>query len=116
MAKRKKGPKVQKRAKLQTGNSAKRGKAAKVPKSAKAQSEQLPGLIGLSASLIGIGGGILSDMIMTFHGRAIHESVATSAGVGVMVSIPGALGYMAAGWDRMGLPPFSAGFVSIAAV
>jgi len=72
--------------------------------------------IGLSASLIGIGGGILSNMIMTFHGRAIHESVATSAGVGVMVSIPGALGYMAAGWDRMGLPPFSVGFVSIAAV
>jgi uncharacterized membrane protein YfcA len=72
--------------------------------------------IGLSAALIGIGGGILSNMIMTFHGRAIHESVATSAGVGVMVSIPGALGYMAAGWDRMGLPPFSAGFVSIAAV
>jgi uncharacterized membrane protein YfcA len=72
--------------------------------------------IGLSASLIGIGGGILSNMIMTFHGRAIHESVATSAGVGVMVSIPGALGYMAAGWDRMGLPPYSVGFVSIAAV
>lgn len=72
--------------------------------------------IGLSASLIGIGGGILSNMIMTFHGRAIHESVATSAGVGVMVSIPGALGYMLAGWDRMDLPPFSVGFVSIAAV
>jgi uncharacterized membrane protein YfcA len=72
--------------------------------------------IGLSASLIGIGGGILSNMIMTFHGRTIHESIATSAGVGVMVSIPGALGYMVAGWDRMGLPPFSAGFVSIAAV
>jgi uncharacterized protein len=72
--------------------------------------------IGLSAALIGIGGGILSNMIMTFHGRAIHESVATSAGVGVMVSIPGALGYMVAGWDRVGLPPFSVGFVSIAAV
>ena len=72
--------------------------------------------IGLSASLIGIGGGILSNMIMTFHGRTIHESIATSSGVGVMVSIPGALGYMVAGWDRMGLPPFSIGFVSIAAV
>lgn len=72
--------------------------------------------IGLSASLVGIGGGLLSNMIMTIHGRAIHESVATSAGVGVMVSIPGALGYMAAGWDRIGLPPFSIGFVSVAAV
>ncbi len=72
--------------------------------------------IGLSASLIGIGGGILSNIIMTFHGRAIHESVATSAGVGVMVSIPGALGYVLAGWDRTGLPPFSSGFVSIVGV
>jgi uncharacterized protein len=44
--------------------------------------------IGLSASLIGIGGGILSNMVMTLHGRSIHESIATSAGVGVMVSIP----------------------------
>jgi hypothetical protein len=26
-------------------------------------------------------------------------------GVGVMVSIPGTLGYIVAGWDRMGLPP-----------
>jgi hypothetical protein len=36
MAKRKKGSKVQKRAKLRRGNSAKRGKARKVAKSAKA--------------------------------------------------------------------------------
>jgi len=73
-------------------------------------------VIGASAALIGIGGGLLSNMIMTLHGRAIHQAVATSAGVGVMVSVPGALGYMAAGWDRIGLPPFSIGFVSIAAV
>jgi uncharacterized protein len=33
-----------------------------------------------------------------------------------MVSIPGTLGYVLAGWDQIGLPPFSAGFVSIAAV
>jgi uncharacterized protein len=33
-----------------------------------------------------------------------------------MVSIPGALGYMAAGWDQIGLPPFSIGFVSLVAV
>ena len=72
--------------------------------------------IGASAALIGIGGGLLSNMIMTLHGRAIHQAVATSAGVGVMVSVPGALGYMATGWDRAGLPPLSIGFVSIAAV
>ena len=73
-------------------------------------------MIGASAALIGIGGGLLSNMIMTFHGRAIHQAVATSSGVGVLVSVPGALGYMAAGWDRIGLPPFSIGFVSLIGV
>ena len=55
-------------------------------------------------------------MVMTLHGRAIHQAVATSSGVGVMVSLPGAIGYMVVGWDKTGLPPFSVGFVSIAAV
>ena len=73
-------------------------------------------IIGASAALIGIGGGLLSNMVMTLHGRAIHQAVATSSGVGVMVSLPGAIGYMAAGWDKVGLPPFSIGFVSVAAV
>ena len=73
-------------------------------------------IIGASASLIGIGGGLLSNMVMSLHGRAIHQAVATSSGVGVMVSLPGAVGYMAAGWDKVGLPPFSIGFISIAAV
>lgn len=73
-------------------------------------------VIGASAALIGIGGGLLSNMVMTLHGRAIHQAVATSSGVGVLVSVPGTLGYMAAGWDRIGLPPFSIGFVSVAAV
>jgi len=73
-------------------------------------------IIGASASLIGIGGGLLSNMVMALHGRAIHQAVATSSGVGVMVSLPGAIGYMAAGWDKTGLPPYSIGFVSIVAV
>lgn len=69
-------------------------------------------VIGLLSALMGIGGGALSTLVMTLHGRPIHQSVATSAGVGVFISIPGALGYMAAGWGRADLPPFSIGFVS----
>ena len=72
--------------------------------------------IGASASLIGIGGGLVSNLVMTVHGRSIHQAVATSSGVGALVSLPGTIGYMAAGWDMSGLPPFSIGFVSIAAV
>jgi len=69
--------------------------------------------IGAISSLIGIGGGLVANMVMTLHGRAIHQSVATSAGIGVLVSLPGAVGYAVAGWDKVGLPPLSLGFVSL---
>ncbi len=69
-------------------------------------------LIGLLSALMGIGGGQISTMIMTFYNRPIHQAVSTSAGVGILISIPGALGYMAAGFDKVGLPPLSIGYVS----
>jgi uncharacterized protein len=71
------------------------------------------GGIGLVSSLMGIGGGGVSNMIMSLHGRAIHQAVATSAGIGVLISIPGAIGYVLAGMGREGLPPDALGFVSI---
>jgi uncharacterized membrane protein YfcA len=72
------------------------------------------GLIGLLSSLMGIGGGQLSNVFLTAYGRPIHNAIATSAGLGVLVSIPGAVGYMIAGWSRMPeLPALSIGFVSL---
>jgi uncharacterized membrane protein YfcA len=70
---------------------------------------------GLASALMGIGGGAISNLILTLHGRPIRNAVATSAAVGVIVSIPGALGYVWAGWGREGLPPLSLGFVSVLA-
>ncbi len=57
-------------------------------------------IIGVLSSLMGIGGGQLATMFMTFYNQPIHRAVATSSGVGVLVSIPGALGYIFAGWPR----------------
>ncbi|MDQ0995107.1 putative membrane protein YfcA [Phyllobacterium ifriqiyense] len=57
-------------------------------------------LIGVLSSLMGIGGGQLSNLFMTFYGRPIHQAVATSSGLGILISIPGTLGYMYAGWPR----------------
>lgn len=71
------------------------------------------GLIGFLASLMGIGGGQISNIIMSLHGRPIHQAVATSAGIGVLISVPGAIGYMFAGWGQAGLPPDAIGFVSL---
>ena len=67
-------------------------------------------LIGVLSSLMGIGGGQLSNLFMTFYGRPIHQAIATSSGLGVLISIPGALGYIYAGW------PKAAEFPAIAAL
>ncbi|MGH6771817.1 MAG: sulfite exporter TauE/SafE family protein [Xanthobacteraceae bacterium] len=70
--------------------------------------------VGLAASMIGISGGSISAMILTLHGRPIHNAVATSAAIGVPITIAGVLGYMAAGWPQQALmPPLSLGFVSL---
>lgn len=71
------------------------------------------GGVGLVSALMGIGGGAVSNLILTLHNVPIHRAVSTAAGVGVLIAIPGTLGYMAAGWGRPGLPPDAIGFVSL---
>ena len=71
-------------------------------------------LIGLASSLMGIGGGAISNMILSLYNKPIHNAVATSSGLGVLISIPGAIAYIIAGWPKMAvLPPLSLGFVSL---
>lgn len=70
-------------------------------------------MIGLLSSLMGIGGGQIVNIIMTLYGRPILQAVATSSGAGVLISLPGALGYIAAGWGNPDLPPMALGFVSL---
>lgn len=73
--------------------------------------------IGLLSSLMGISGGMLSNLSLMMFGRTIHQAVATSSGLGVIISIPGAIGYALAGWQKMSLlPPLSLGFVSLIGV
>jgi len=72
--------------------------------------------IGYFSTLMGIGGGVMNNTFMTLYGRPMHEAVATSSGVGVMIAIPGTLGYVWAGWGAPGLPPGSTGFVNWIAV
>jgi uncharacterized membrane protein YfcA len=70
--------------------------------------------VGLVSALMGIGGGAVSTLILTLHNVPIHRAVSTSAGVGVLIAIPGTLGYMLAGWGRPDLPQDAIGFVSLA--
>lgn len=71
-------------------------------------------LIGLAASMMGISGGSISNAILTLYGVSIHKAVATSAGLGVPITIAGTIGYLLAGLSQQALmPPFSIGFVSL---
>lgn len=72
--------------------------------------------IGILSGLMGIGGGILNNTFMTLYGRSIHQGVATSSGVGVLISLPGLAGYVWGGWGKPGLPPFSTGYINWLAV
>ena len=70
-------------------------------------------VIGSSASLMGIGGGLVANVVLSLYRFPIHAAVATASGVGLIVSIPGALGYVVTGWGHPGLPPWSLGYVSL---
>lgn len=72
--------------------------------------------IGVLSGLMGIGGGVLNNTFMTLYGRSIHQAVATSSGVGVLISLPGLAGYVWGGWGVPGLPPFSTGYINWLAV
>lgn len=86
-------------------------------------SDRLPGrillsvygfFVGLMSSLIGVSGGAISNAVLTMYGQPMQRAVATSAGIGVPITIVGAIGYAIAGWPHMAqLPSLSLGYVSV---
>jgi uncharacterized membrane protein YfcA len=71
-------------------------------------------LTGLVSALVGVSGGSISNAALTLYGKSIQQAVATSAGIGVPITMVGTAGYILAGWRFMpALPPLSLGFVSL---
>ncbi|MEJ0076057.1 MAG: sulfite exporter TauE/SafE family protein [Alphaproteobacteria bacterium] len=71
-------------------------------------------VVGVVSALMGVSGGSISNMILTLYGKTIHQAVATSAGLGVPITIAGTIGYMLAGLPKQSLmPPLTIGFVSL---
>lgn len=71
--------------------------------------------VGALSALMGIGGGTFGVSLMTLYGRPIHKAVATAAGWGVAIGLPGAIAAIVIGWSVEGRPPFSLGYVNLAA-
>lgn len=68
---------------------------------------------GCLSVMMGIGGGTFGVTVMTLYGTTIHRAVATAAGFGLIIGVPGAIGMIVNGWNAPGLPPFSLGYVNL---
>jgi uncharacterized membrane protein YfcA len=79
------------------------------------RSASLPAAIGLVSSLMGIGGGTVSVPVMTLYGEPIHKAVGTAALFGLLISVPGTLGFLAAA-SHAGPPWGTVGLVNVPGV
>ena len=70
--------------------------------------------IGAFSAMMGIGGGTLAVPTLSMLGVPIHRAVATASGFGLIISIPGTIGFVIAGWGNPLLPlPWYLGYVSL---
>lgn len=73
-------------------------------------------VIGVASALMSIGGGAFVIAFLTLYGRPILSAVATSSGFGPLIAIPGTIGFIWAGWQAQGMPPFTLGYVNFLSV
>ncbi len=69
-------------------------------------------LLGGTSALMGIGGGTFGVSAMTLCGIPIHRAVGTGAGLGVLIGLPAAIGFVLIGLGKDSLPPLSLGYVN----
>jgi uncharacterized membrane protein YfcA len=69
--------------------------------------------IGVVSAMMGIGGGTLTVPILSACGYPIRRAVGTASAIGLIIGVPGTLGFIAAGLGVPERPPFSFGYVSL---
>ncbi|MBI42211.1 MAG: hypothetical protein CMI11_01665 [Oceanospirillales bacterium] len=84
--------------------------------------ERLPGaagtgligtFIGAVSTLMGIGGGTLSVPILSAFRTPMHTAVGTGAALGLVISLPGTIGFLINGIGVEARPPLSLGYVNL---
>ena len=76
----------------------------------------LVSFLGGFAALLGIAGGTITVITMSICKRPIYQAVATASGVGLIIGLVGALGFLVLGFNKTDLPFGSLGFINIPAV
>jgi uncharacterized membrane protein YfcA len=75
----------------------------------------LGGTIGFLSGMLGLGGG--SMIVPALHALRLpmHRAVGTSAVLGLIIALPGAIGFAIAGLGAEGRPPLSLGYINLVA-
>jgi uncharacterized membrane protein YfcA len=71
-------------------------------------------VIGTISTLMGIGGGTLTVPTLSLCNYPVRRAVGTASVVGLVIALPGAIGFVANGWHVTNLPPLSLGYVNMA--
>ncbi len=71
--------------------------------------------IGALSAMMGVGGGAFATFALTLFQHRIHRAIGTAAGFGPLVALPGAALFLLTGWNSAATPPFSLGYVNLAA-
>ncbi len=69
--------------------------------------------IGAISALVSIGGGSLTVPYLTWQNVDIRKSIATSAAIGLPISLAGTLGYLINGWSNTSLENYIFGYISL---
>ncbi|WP_371036322.1 MULTISPECIES: sulfite exporter TauE/SafE family protein [unclassified Rhodosalinus] len=72
-------------------------------------------LVGFLSVLMGIGGGSFGVPLMSLYGVPIHRAVATAAGFGILIAVPGVAGFLLFEIAPENRPPFTVGAVNLPA-
>jgi len=67
--------------------------------------------IGGFSTLMGIGGGTLSVPVLSLCNYPVRRAIGTASVIGLIIALPGTLGFVWSGWNATGLPSPSLGYV-----
>lgn len=75
----------------------------------------LASFIGMVSTMMGIGGGTLTVPLLSACNYPIRRAVGTASAVGIVIAIPGAIGFLVSGQGVEGRPPLTIGYINLVA-
>jgi len=73
-------------------------------------------VIGIVCGLVSAGGAFLTIPFMLWCGVPMRTTIGTAAAIGIPIAVVGTLGYIISGWNIVGMPPNSVGFILLPAL